>query len=251
MKPRVNAPRIMRAIRERGWNPRQTCIYCGIAPATLAKILDGELPRRLDAWNRLINGLGNLTEEEALIMLHIRRRKDRGGVFILADGRTSVSLKTTKAGLAKELLEKAIREQRGLAISRRIGEFYAAWMKEKEHDPERRKAWLMNVRSVFNKHVLPEFGAVDFAQVNYVRLKAFKTKMLAAGLTLETARCHMNKFRAMWMDARRQGVAQNNPFELLEWPPRRPKRCPIRSRLASATASWLISPITTLSITRW
>jgi hypothetical protein len=65
MNVSINVPAILGAMRRHGWGVRATCINCGVNCDTLKKILDGRMPKHLDAWYRLMNGL-ELKEEEAL-----------------------------------------------------------------------------------------------------------------------------------------------------------------------------------------
>jgi hypothetical protein len=53
----VNVPVVIAAMGRAGWNKRQTCRFCHVSSETLASILDGKFPQRLDAWYRLANGL--------------------------------------------------------------------------------------------------------------------------------------------------------------------------------------------------
>jgi hypothetical protein len=66
MDVRVNVPRILQAMRAEGWGVSATSINCGINNKTLGKILNGNMPKRLDAFYRLCDGL-KLTMQEALI----------------------------------------------------------------------------------------------------------------------------------------------------------------------------------------
>jgi transcriptional regulator with XRE-family HTH domain len=66
MNARVNVPRILEGMKAKGWGVAATCVNCGVNNKTLAKILNGEVPRRLDAFYRLIDGL-KIPIQEALI----------------------------------------------------------------------------------------------------------------------------------------------------------------------------------------
>jgi hypothetical protein len=66
MNVRVNVPAIVQAMREKDWGVTDTCAKCRVNHKTLSKVLKGQFPKRLDAWYRLLNGLG-ITEKEALI----------------------------------------------------------------------------------------------------------------------------------------------------------------------------------------
>jgi hypothetical protein len=61
-----NVVRIIAAMNRAGWGVRDTCVNCGLNNKTLAKILKGEMPRRLDALYRLCEGL-KIPVQEALI----------------------------------------------------------------------------------------------------------------------------------------------------------------------------------------
>ena len=61
-----NVVRIIAAMNHAGWGVKDTCINCGLNNKTLAKILKGEIPRRLDAFYRLCAGL-KIPVEHALI----------------------------------------------------------------------------------------------------------------------------------------------------------------------------------------
>src|SRR5262249_32974963 len=62
----VNVPRILMAMKQNGWGVAATCVNVGVNNKTLAKILNGQIPRRLDAFYRVIDGL-KIPIEEALI----------------------------------------------------------------------------------------------------------------------------------------------------------------------------------------
>jgi len=66
MTATINVPRILEAMKNHGWLVVGTCVNCKINNKTLAKVLKGEMPRRLDAFYRLLDGLG-VPIEEALI----------------------------------------------------------------------------------------------------------------------------------------------------------------------------------------
>ena len=66
MNAAVNVPRILMAMKQNGWGVAATCVNVGVNNKTLAKILDGKVPRRLDAFYRVIDGL-KIPIQEALI----------------------------------------------------------------------------------------------------------------------------------------------------------------------------------------
>jgi hypothetical protein len=66
MNASVNVPRILEGMKKNGWGVAATCVNVGVNNKTLAKILDGQVPRRLDAFYRVIDGL-KIPIQEALI----------------------------------------------------------------------------------------------------------------------------------------------------------------------------------------
>jgi transcriptional regulator with XRE-family HTH domain len=66
MNARMNVARVVTGMKAKRWNVRQTCVNCGINSKTLKKILDGQVPARLDALYRLADGLGIAIEEVIL-----------------------------------------------------------------------------------------------------------------------------------------------------------------------------------------
>jgi hypothetical protein len=66
MNATVNVPRILAGMKANGWWVAATCVNCGMNNKTLAKILNGTVPRRLDAFYRLCDGL-KIPIQEALI----------------------------------------------------------------------------------------------------------------------------------------------------------------------------------------
>ncbi len=63
---RVNVPRILEAMAAHGWGVVPTCVNCDVNNKTLARVLSGEIPRRLDAFYRICDGL-SIPIKEALI----------------------------------------------------------------------------------------------------------------------------------------------------------------------------------------
>ena len=63
---RINVPRIVEAMKAHGWGVVGTCVNCGVNNKTLAKVLRGDVPRRLDAFYRICDGL-NIPIKEALL----------------------------------------------------------------------------------------------------------------------------------------------------------------------------------------
>jgi transcriptional regulator with XRE-family HTH domain len=72
----VNVPRILQGMKAKGWGIQATCAFAGVNNRTLKKILNGEVPIRLDAFYRLIDGL-NIPIGEAII---------NGGTYQKAQG---------------------------------------------------------------------------------------------------------------------------------------------------------------------
>ena len=66
MNASINVPRILQGMKKQGCGVRDTCVNCGVNNKTLTKILNGEIPQRLDALYRLIDGL-KIPIEEAVI----------------------------------------------------------------------------------------------------------------------------------------------------------------------------------------
>ena len=66
IEAKPNVVRIIAAMNRAGWGVRDTCVNCGLNNRTLAKILTGEMPHRIDAFYRLCEGL-KIPVEQALI----------------------------------------------------------------------------------------------------------------------------------------------------------------------------------------
>jgi transcriptional regulator with XRE-family HTH domain len=62
----IKASRILQAMEAKQLNIVDACAVCGVNNKTLAKMLRGELPRRIDAFFRVLNGL-QIPYEEAVI----------------------------------------------------------------------------------------------------------------------------------------------------------------------------------------
>ena len=65
MNAHVNVPRILQGMKKNGWGVAATCANVGVNNKTLSKILNGQVPSRLDAFYRVIDGL-KIPIEEAL-----------------------------------------------------------------------------------------------------------------------------------------------------------------------------------------
>ena len=81
---RVNVPRILQAMKQNGWGLAATAVNVGVNNKTLAKILNGEVPRRLDAFYRVLDGL-KIPIQEAI--LDGRTHKVSQGPLRLVSGR--------------------------------------------------------------------------------------------------------------------------------------------------------------------
>ena len=62
----VNVARIVQAMALKQLKIADVCAVCGVNNKTLAKILRGEIPRRIDALYRVVNGL-QIPFQEAII----------------------------------------------------------------------------------------------------------------------------------------------------------------------------------------
>ena len=59
----INVARIIEEMKRHGWGVAATAVNVGVNNKTLAKILNGEMPKRLDAFYRLIDGLKSPIDE--------------------------------------------------------------------------------------------------------------------------------------------------------------------------------------------
>ena len=66
MNAQVNVPRILEGMKRQGWGVAATCVNVGVNCKTLKKILEGKVPRRLDAFYRVCDGL-KIPIREALV----------------------------------------------------------------------------------------------------------------------------------------------------------------------------------------
>jgi hypothetical protein len=88
MNVSVNVPRILQAMNAKGWGVHTTAVNCGMNNKTVSRILDGKVPRRVDAMGRLANGLDvpiqevfvapthKTTQGPRLYVVHNRRKPD-------------------------------------------------------------------------------------------------------------------------------------------------------------------------------
>ena len=87
---RINVPRIVEAMKAHGWGVVGTCVNCGVNNKTLAKVLRGDVPRRLDALYRLLDGL-KIPIEEALIG-GTHKTAQRSRLHVVSGGRSGHTL---------------------------------------------------------------------------------------------------------------------------------------------------------------
>jgi transcriptional regulator with XRE-family HTH domain len=62
----IKVSRILQAMEAKQLNIVDACAICGVNNKTLAKMLRGEMPRRIDAFFRVLDGL-QIPYEEAVI----------------------------------------------------------------------------------------------------------------------------------------------------------------------------------------
>src|SRR5689334_18324886 len=149
---------------------------------------------------------------------HIQRRTEKGSYYLI-DGRTRKSLHTTVKGQALELLEKYVKGKLKLTQGITIGEFYEGWIKEKQKDRTIRKSLLTSYRQHFSAYVLDRFRFLPLNGLGILQLSDFRNILIHSGLSLKTIRNVIDgSLRGMWKDARRAGLVESNPFELLDWP---------------------------------
>lgn len=173
---------------------------------------------------------------------HILKRKDAGGNYYLVDGSLTKSLKTPVKRHAEALLDKYIKGKLRLHDGITVGEFYETWIKEKEKSLTLRKSLLVSYKQHFSGYLRLEFASISLATIGASRLSAFRDKLLARGLSVKTCRNILDgSFRALWKDARRAGLVESNPFELLEWPDyHRPAPDPYTIEERDALIRWVV-----------
>jgi hypothetical protein len=74
-------------MKAKGWGVAATCANVGVNNKTLAKILDGRIPRRLDAFYRVIDGLNIPFQEAVIAPTHQKAEGSR--LHLLPGGRRS------------------------------------------------------------------------------------------------------------------------------------------------------------------
>jgi len=70
MNVTVNVVRILQAMEAKQLRVVDACAVCGVNNKTLAKILRGEVPRRIDAFYRVVNGLQIPVQEAVIARTH-------------------------------------------------------------------------------------------------------------------------------------------------------------------------------------
>src|SRR5262250_2000388 len=87
---------------------------------------------------------------------HIKKRRDRRSVWYLVDGAEIRSLKTTKKGVAEQLLKKYIEGKYSLSPLPTVKEYYGKWIKTKI-PPLFRPAQQRDYQQHFTKHILAKW----------------------------------------------------------------------------------------------
>jgi len=77
MNASINVPRILQAMEIRQLKIVDVCRLCGVNNKTLAKILRGEVPRRIDALYRVLNGLQISSQEVVVAPTHQKAQGSR------------------------------------------------------------------------------------------------------------------------------------------------------------------------------
>ena len=81
----INVARILQAMEAKQLKIVDVCALCGVNNKTLAKILRGEFPRRIDAFYRVVNGLQIPFEEVVSAPTH--KATQRSGLRLVPDRR--------------------------------------------------------------------------------------------------------------------------------------------------------------------
>jgi integrase len=107
----------------------------------------------------------------------------------------------------------------------RIAEYVKATWLPRKQPPLVRTATARTYSKHWGKHILPAFGGRRFAEVTLRALEDFRALLTkpededGKGLKLKTARDIIDgTFRAIYRDARREGLATGDPFADLAWP---------------------------------
>lgn len=81
----VNVSRILQAMEVKQLKIVDACAVCGVNNKTLAKILRGEVPRRIDALYRVVNGLQIPFKEAVIAPTHKATQGPR--LYVVPDRR--------------------------------------------------------------------------------------------------------------------------------------------------------------------
>ena len=184
----INDARILQAMEAKQLKVVDACAFCGVNNKTLAKILRGKMPRRIDAFYRVVNGL-QIPFQEAVIAPHIKQRKDRGSTWYLIDGSLTKSLKTTKKGLAQHCLEQYIKGKYGLTPTPTVKEYFDSWIKTKV-EPLFRRAQVRDYSQHFRAYILPVFKDRRLSAIGTGELIEFRGRLLGRGLKVEKREKH-------------------------------------------------------------
>jgi transcriptional regulator with XRE-family HTH domain len=90
MEVQIDVPRIVQAMKANGWSKTAAAVNCHMNNKTLAEILDGKVPRRLDVLYRLSDGLKIPIQEMLLGSTHKTAQGSR--LYVLPGGRRSDSV---------------------------------------------------------------------------------------------------------------------------------------------------------------
>ena len=63
MSAQIDTVKVLSTMHAKGWQRVETAARCKIAVTTLNKVLDGQVPHRLDTLYRLADGLGLSIQE--------------------------------------------------------------------------------------------------------------------------------------------------------------------------------------------
>ncbi len=161
---------------------------------------------------------------------HLRRRNDRGGVFVIVDGRHVVkSTGTTVKRYADLKLKEYLDGKFGVKKEITVGEYYERWIETKK-PPMDRPAKIEDYRQVFRAYILPKLATTPLRSVTLAVLRSLRDDLLRVGagkpgtrpLKLKTVKDAIinGPFRAMWRDALRDRafIPEEDPFRLIQWP---------------------------------
>jgi len=147
---------------------------------------------------------------------HVERR---GRYYYLIDSRYRKSLKTSVKRYAEQQLDKYIKGKLRLTDGMTVGEFYETWIQQKWNDHTLRQSLKTSYKQHWNCYLLSEFRHSMLTAIGLESLSRFRTKLLEKNVSLKTVRNILDgSFRTLWRDARRAGLVESNPFELLDWP---------------------------------